>query len=81
VVEGGRCAVLVPPRDPASFGAEVASVLADRGRAAELGARGREIFRSRFTLERSTERMVALCRRVARADIPARAADDGVEVA
>jgi glycosyltransferase involved in cell wall biosynthesis len=81
VVEDGRCAVLVRPRDPAALGAVIASVLADRARAIELGARGREIFRSRFTLERSTERMVALCRRVARADIPARAADDGVEVA
>jgi glycosyltransferase involved in cell wall biosynthesis len=81
VVEDGRCAVLVPPRDPPALAAAISSVLADRDLATGLGSRGREIFLRRFTLERSTERMIALCRRLARDGTPARSADDGVEVA
>ncbi len=81
VVEDGRCAVLVPPRDPPSLGSAISSLLADPARAAGLGARGREIFTRRFTLERSTERMVDLCRRVARSESRVLAVDDGVEVA
>jgi glycosyltransferase involved in cell wall biosynthesis len=81
VVEDGRCASLVPARDPSSIASAITSLLKDRDRAAILGAQGREIFRRRFTLERSTERMVALCRRIARDGAPAHAADDGLEAA
>jgi glycosyltransferase involved in cell wall biosynthesis len=81
VVEGGRCAVLVPPSDPAALASAIVSLLGDPDRAAALGARGRDIFHRRFTLERSTERMVALCRKVARAEAPADAAGDGWEAA
>jgi glycosyltransferase involved in cell wall biosynthesis len=80
VVEGDRCAELVPPRDAARLAAAVISLLADRPRAQTLGRRGRETFLRRFTLEQITARMVELFRRVAeRADPRARAAD--VEVA
>jgi glycosyltransferase involved in cell wall biosynthesis len=65
VVEDGRCAVLVPPRTPGALASAISSLLDDRPRAAALGREGREIFRRRFTLERSTQRMVELCRRVA----------------
>jgi glycosyltransferase involved in cell wall biosynthesis len=65
VVEDGRCAVLVPPRTPGALASAISSLLDDRPRAEDLGREGREIFRRRFTLERSTQRMVELCRRVA----------------
>jgi glycosyltransferase involved in cell wall biosynthesis len=80
VVEDGRCAELVPPRGSDELAAAIVSLLGDRPRAAALGARGREIYLERFTLERSTERMVELCRRVAD---PARAhaTRDGLEAA
>jgi glycosyltransferase involved in cell wall biosynthesis len=72
VVEDGRCASLVPPQDAAAIAAAITSMLREPDRARTLGDRGREIFGRRFTLERSTERMVALCRRVAGEDAPAR---------
>jgi glycosyltransferase involved in cell wall biosynthesis len=65
VVEDGRCAVLVPPRTPGALASSISSLLDDRARAQALGVAGREIFRRRFTLERSTKRMVELCRRLA----------------
>jgi glycosyltransferase involved in cell wall biosynthesis len=67
VVEDGRCAVLVPPRSPDGLASAISSLMEDRARARLLGMRGREIFVQRFTLERITERMVELCRRVANA--------------
>jgi glycosyltransferase involved in cell wall biosynthesis len=81
VVEDGRCASLVPTQDPPAIAAAIISMLHEPERARALGDRGREIFRQRFTLERSTERMVALCRRVAGEDAPARAAGGGLEAA
>lgn len=80
VVEGGRAALLVPPRTPEAMASGISSLLADRDRAESLGATAREIFLDRFTLERSTRRMVALCRLVAGRPESARA-PDGVEVA
>jgi glycosyltransferase involved in cell wall biosynthesis len=65
VVEDGRCAVLVPPRTPGALASAISSLLDDRPRAEALGLEGREIFRRRFTLDRITQRMVELCRRVA----------------
>jgi glycosyltransferase involved in cell wall biosynthesis len=80
VVEDGRCADLVPPRGSDELAAAIVSLLSDRARAAALGARGREIYLERFTLERSTERIVELYRRVAD---PARgrATNGGLEAA
>jgi glycosyltransferase involved in cell wall biosynthesis len=80
VVEDGRCAILVPPRAPEALASALSSLLEDRGRARSLGNQGREIFIRRFTLERITERMVGLCRRVADATSTP-LASDGLEVA
>jgi glycosyltransferase involved in cell wall biosynthesis len=80
VVEDGRCASLVPAKDPRAIGTAIVSMLREPERARALGDRGREIFRRRFTLERSTELMVALCRRVAGEGAPARAGG-GLEAA
>ncbi len=80
VVEGGRCAVLTPTRSATALASAIGSLLDDPVRARNLGERGREIFLDRFTLQRSTERMVELFRTVA--DVPdARTAADGIEVA
>jgi glycosyltransferase involved in cell wall biosynthesis len=65
VVEDGRCAELVPVRSPERLAFAISGLLGDGERAHRLGTQGREIFLQRFTLERSTERMVALMRRVA----------------
>src|SRR5262245_27428673 len=67
VVEGGRCAELVPARSPERLASAISGLLDDGDRAHRLGAQGREMFLQRFTLERSTERMVSLMRRVAMA--------------
>lgn len=72
VVEGGSCAVLVPPRDPMAIGSAISSLLGDRNRARDLGSRGREIFERRFTLDRSTERMISLLHRVAQTSVTVR---------
>lgn len=76
VVEDGRCALLVPPRSSDKLASAISSLLADDARARSLGAQGRETYLRRFTLERSTERMVELCHRVA-AGAPVRTAVDG----
>ncbi len=81
VVEDGRCAVLVPSRDPDRLASAISSLLEDGVRAGELGARGRETFLRRFTLERITDRMIALFRQVAVEARRLRAADSGREVA
>jgi glycosyltransferase involved in cell wall biosynthesis len=62
VTEHGIGAVLVPPAAPAELAVAVASLLARRARAAELGRAAREIFFRRFTLDHSAERMIALYR-------------------
>jgi glycosyltransferase involved in cell wall biosynthesis len=80
VVEDGRCATLVPPRSPQSLASAMVSLLEDRDRARLLGGTGRDIYLRRFTLQRSTDRMVELCRRVT--NIPAaRATADDLGVA
>lgn len=81
VVEDGRCALLVPPREPDPLASAVVTLLNDRGRARGLGTQGREIFERRFTLDRSTERMIALCRRVARSSASRVSADGDREAA
>jgi glycosyltransferase involved in cell wall biosynthesis len=81
VVEAGRSALLVPVRAPAALASAIASLLDDRALARELGTRGQEIFKDRFTLERSTQRMIALCRQVAMSGRSTVAMDDGLEAA
>jgi glycosyltransferase involved in cell wall biosynthesis len=80
VVEDGRCALLVPPRAPRAIASAISSLFADRDQAQALGSTGREIFLRRFTLQRSTERMIALCRQVADSRPGARALGEGLEV-
>jgi glycosyltransferase involved in cell wall biosynthesis len=65
VVEDGRNAVLVPPGSPPALSAAVTDLAEDRDRRRRMGERGREIFRERFTLERSARRMVELFERTA----------------
>jgi glycosyltransferase involved in cell wall biosynthesis len=66
VVEEGRNAVLVPPASPEALAGAIVSVLEGGHRRQAMGARSREIFEERFTLERSVARMVELYERVAR---------------
>jgi len=81
VVERDRCAMLVPPREPVSLASAITTLLVDRARARELGTEGRKIFSERFTLQRSTARMIDLCRRVARASDDTRPLGERLEVA
>ncbi len=67
VVENGASALLVPPADPLALATALGRLLGAEGLRQRLGARGREIFRSRFTLDRSQERMVELYKELARA--------------
>jgi glycosyltransferase involved in cell wall biosynthesis len=64
VVEG-RAALMVPPAAPRHLASAMARLLDDRETAREMGRAGRQIFERRFTLERSTGRMVELYRRLA----------------
>jgi glycosyltransferase involved in cell wall biosynthesis len=54
----------VRPADPAALAAAVAALLGDAERRAAYGARSRERFLERFTLDRSTAAMIDLYRRV-----------------
>jgi glycosyltransferase involved in cell wall biosynthesis len=67
VVENGRSAYLVPPADPAALAGRIAQLLGDPVRARAMGSHGRGVFQAKFTIERSAERMVELCRSLARA--------------
>ncbi len=49
IVRDGDTGVLVAPRDPAALAGAMRTVLADAGRAAAMGARGRERVRDQFS--------------------------------
>ncbi len=57
-------AFLVSPGDPGELASAMARCLEDAVLRQALGARGRQVFEERFTLERSVEGMVALYRQV-----------------
>jgi phosphatidyl-myo-inositol dimannoside synthase len=57
VVLDGRTGLLVPPRDPAALAAALVALLADRERAAALGAEGRRRV-AEFTAERVARRFL-----------------------
>ncbi len=65
VVEQGRGGLTVPVGDASALAAAIERLLDDPRLAAEKGRHARLIFHSRFTLERSVERMVQMYERVA----------------
>lgn len=64
VVEVGANALLVPPGSPGRLADAMRELLDDPARRDAFGARGREIFEERFTIERSVEQMVGLYERL-----------------
>ena len=64
VVEEGGNALLVPPGSPGRLADAMRELIDDPARMEAFGARGREIFEERFTIERSVEQMVGLYERV-----------------
>jgi glycosyltransferase involved in cell wall biosynthesis len=67
VLEPSRNADLVSPNSSSDLADAVVALLADPGRRSTYAARGRAIFEDRFTLKRSTTRMLDLFERVAAA--------------
>lgn len=65
VVEEGAAGLLVPPGSASALAFAIEKVLDSPERARAYGRRGRAVFLERFTLERSTARMVELYRRLA----------------
>ena len=64
VTEEGANALLVPPANPDHLAAALETVLDDAALRARFGARSQDIFYERFTLERSTARLVELYQRL-----------------
>jgi glycosyltransferase involved in cell wall biosynthesis len=56
--------LLVPPASAGTLAHAIARILDERDLAAQLGERSREIFRQRYSIERSAEQMIDLYRRV-----------------
>jgi glycosyltransferase involved in cell wall biosynthesis len=52
VTNDGETAVLVPPKDPLTLAAAIRSLAADPGRLEELGRKGQEAQRERYSLQR-----------------------------
>jgi glycosyltransferase involved in cell wall biosynthesis len=67
VVEGGRNAILVQPESAQALAGAIGELLQDQAKSRAFGARGREIFFNRFTLQSSVTRMVQLYREVLQA--------------
>jgi glycosyltransferase involved in cell wall biosynthesis len=67
VADSGRSASLVPPGSSLSLAEAIRDLLNDRSKARAFGTRGREVYLSRFTLDRCVERMTDLYCRVAAA--------------
>jgi glycosyltransferase involved in cell wall biosynthesis len=64
VVEAERTGVLVPPGSAADLASAIGGLLDDPARARAMGERGRATFLERFTVERTTARMVELYGRI-----------------
>jgi glycosyltransferase involved in cell wall biosynthesis len=60
LVDDGREAVLVPPRDPKALAAAIGDLLTDREKARRLGEQARERLRNEFEIEATAERIGAL---------------------
>jgi glycosyltransferase involved in cell wall biosynthesis len=65
-VRPGETGWVVPPEDPRALAAAIDELLGDRGAAARMGRRGREVALEHFTLERTIEAYVELYDRVLR---------------
>jgi glycosyltransferase involved in cell wall biosynthesis len=65
VVEDGANGFLVPPESPPDLALALERILDSPSLASAFGSRSLEIFRGRFTLQQSAERMVNLYHRVA----------------
>jgi glycosyltransferase involved in cell wall biosynthesis len=64
VVEEGRNGLLVPPGDPRALAGAIRRLAEDPAGAVEMGVRGRELVRQRFSWEVIVERLAALYARV-----------------
>lgn len=64
VVEEGRSATLVEAASPTAIADAIADLLDDGSKRQAYGTRGMEIFRERFAISRSAERMISLYRRL-----------------
>jgi glycosyltransferase involved in cell wall biosynthesis len=65
VVEEGRNALLVRPSSPHALAEALLELMDDQQRRQSFGARSRQIFEDRFTIDRSARLMIELYRRVA----------------
>lgn len=66
VVEEGCSGLMVEPEDPRSLAEALSRILDDPRMGSSFGNRGVEIYRERFTIDRSAERMIHLYRRLVR---------------
>ena len=64
IVEAGRNAILVRPASPVELATAIERILEDRQTALAYGARSREIFEERFTLELGMVRLMEFYRQV-----------------
>ncbi len=60
VVEEGAAGLIVPPRDPAALATAMMRLLTDRVAAREMGRRGREVVRTRYSIESAAHATLAL---------------------
>ena len=65
MVQPGINGALVPEHDPTALAAAVELLLTDPARAAQLGARGREIAREKFSIQESARQLQQIFERVA----------------
>ncbi|MFH1573283.1 MAG: glycosyltransferase family 4 protein [Acidobacteriota bacterium] len=65
VVEEGRNGLLIKPGSSSEMAAALQDLLDDRPRAIGFGSHSRRLYESRFTLESSVSRMIALYARIA----------------
>lgn len=62
IIEDGRTGLLVPPNDPAALAQAIVRLLKDRSSAARMSRQLRRRIEQEFTLERMTERTLAIYR-------------------
>ena len=59
LIEDGESGLLVPPSDPPALARAIERLIRDPGLRAELGRRGHDIVRQRFSFEAGVERLLA----------------------